>query len=83
MSFECYGLVSSTVHWRSWQLVIGVVKFRWPLVIAGSVLFTVFFHYEIRYTHSIWIEVVGGMIIWVACTIAYVFLFEKKISPRN
>ena len=60
-----------------------IVKFRWPLVIVCSALFTIFFHYEIRYTHSIWIEFVGGLIILVACTIAYVFLFEKKTSPRN
>ena len=60
-----------------------IVKFRWPLVIACCTLFTIFFHYEIRYTHSIWIEFVGGLIIWVVCTIAYVFLFEKKTSPRN
>jgi len=51
----------------------GSVKFRWPLVIAYSALFTVFFHYEIRYTHSIGIEFVGGLIIYVACTVAYVF----------
>ena len=61
----------------------GIVKFRWPLVIAYSALFTVFFHYEIRYTHSIWIEFVGGLIIYVACTAAYVVLFEKKTSQRN
>jgi len=61
----------------------GIVKFRWPLVIAYSALFTVFFHYEIRHTHSIWIEFVGGLIIYVACTAAYVSFFEKKTSPRN
>jgi hypothetical protein len=49
----------------------GIVKFRWPLVITYSALFTVFFHYEIRYTHSIWIEFVGGLIIYVACNAAY------------
>jgi hypothetical protein len=60
-----------------------IVKFRWPLVIASSALFTIFFHYEIRYTRSIWIELVGGLIIYAVCTIAYVFLFEKKTSPRD
>ena len=61
----------------------GTVKFRWPLVIVCSALFSIFFHYEIRYTHSIWIEFVGGLILWLASTIVYVFLFEKKTSPRN
>ena len=61
----------------------GIVKFRWPLVIAYSALFTVFFHYEIRYTNSIWIEFAGGLIIYAACTAAYVVLFEKKTSRRN
>ena len=77
-------------EWANPSLVIaqvgvycGIVKFRWPLVIAYSALFTVFFHYEIRYTHSIWIEFVGGLIIYVACTAAYVVLFEKKTSQRN
>jgi hypothetical protein len=60
----------------------GIVKFRWPLVIAYSALFTVFFHYEIRYTNSIWIEFVGGLIIYLACTAAYIVVFEKK-APRN
>src|ERR1700730_7783917 len=58
--------------WRRWRLVVAkgrvycdIVKFRWPLVIACSALFTVFFHYEIRYTNSIWVEFIGGLIIWV------------------
>jgi hypothetical protein len=74
-------------EWADAALVIaevgaycGIVKFRWPLVIACGALFTVFFHYEIRYTQSIWIEFVGGLIIYVAFTAAYVVLFEKKTS---
>lgn len=60
-----------------------VVKFRWPLVIVCSALFTIFFHYEVRYTNSIWIEFIGGIIIWVVSTAAYVLLFEKKTSTRS
>ena len=62
---------------------MGGVKFRWPLVIAYSALFAGFFHYEIRYTNSIWIEFVGGLTIYGVCTAAYVALFEKHKSSRN
>jgi hypothetical protein len=60
-----------------------IVKFRRPLVIAFSALLTIFFQYEIRYTHSIWIEFVGGLIIYVVGTVAYVFLFERKTSHET
>jgi len=59
------------------------MKFRWPLVIAYSALFTIFFHYEIRYTNSIWIEFIGGLIIYAVWTAAYVALFEKNKSSGN
>ncbi len=60
------------------------MKTRWPASIAFVVLFTVFFHYEIRWHQpSIWIEFLGGAIIYVACNIAYIALFEKKKSQQS
>jgi hypothetical protein len=57
------------------------VKFRWPVLIAFPVLFSIFFHYEIRWhQRSMWVEIVGGAVIYLACNIAYVVLFEKKRS---
>jgi hypothetical protein len=57
------------------------VKTRWPAQIAFVVLFNVFFHYEIRWHQpSIWIEFFGGLMIYGACIIAYIALFERKSS---
>ena len=66
------------------EVYCGSVKFRWPLVIAYSALFTIFFHYEIRHTNSIWIEIVGGLIVYVAYAVAYIsFLGGEHPTETN
>ena len=51
-----------------------IVITKWPVIVAFVPLFVVFFHYANRHQLSFWMEFVGGAIIYVACTAAYMVL---------
>jgi hypothetical protein len=62
--------------------IVGGVKIKWSIAFLYSLLFSVFFHYAERLYHSIFIDLVGGVIIYASCNFAYFVLFEKnKKSP--
>jgi hypothetical protein len=73
-------VASSTAAVKT-EAYCGVVKTSWPALIAFSLLFSVFFHYANRHHVSTWIEFAGGVIILLACNLAYSVL--KKKSPAN